>query len=81
MSIKINPNPVSDFLSIESITTEPENTLRLAIYNSIGQLMLRKNNYIIGNQLIISNLEKGIYFLKLMDIKENRLFSVIFVKH
>jgi len=81
MAIRISPNPVTDVLSIQSTTTKPENTLRLAIYNSIGQLMLKKDNYIIGNQLIISNLEKGIYFLKLMDVKEKRIMSTSFVKY
>jgi hypothetical protein len=58
--ILIYPNPVSNFIFINNQKTIKE----FSIYNIIGQKIESK---MIDNQINVSNLTKGIYFLKLSD--------------
>lgn len=82
MTVKFMPNPATDFLLIQcSTATKPENTFRVGIYNSMGQLMLKHDNYIMEHQLFVANLPKGIYFVKIADKKMQRLHTGNFVKN
>ena len=73
-SLRIYPNPTSSVLNIEA------NELKsLAVYNSLGQLMLSKE--VQGNNVQISTdgMENGIYFLRLTSQSGevlNHTFSV-----
>jgi hypothetical protein len=64
------PNPTSDKLSIEYNTPAGRNSIRILIYNTLGEIMLEKSenmNQQGQNKLDIntSSLSNGIYFLKL----------------
>jgi hypothetical protein len=59
-SIHIYPNPVYDVVFINSQYIIKE----ISIYNIIGQSM---ENKIVENKINVSNLTKGVYFLKLTD--------------
>jgi len=59
-SVEIYPNPTN---SVLNITSENENKIsRISIYNSLGQKVLEINKSV--NQIDLSNLKKGIYFIE-----------------
>ena len=58
-SINIFPNPVDDFLQIEVI-----GSMNLEIYNSTGELMEKIQVNEGQNQINLSHLSKGFYFVK-----------------
>jgi len=56
----IYPNPVSDFLNIETGNAE---IFSLEIYSFNGQLIFRKNKEGSSMQIDLSSFQKGIYFI------------------
>ncbi len=72
-TIKIFPNPSQDFFFIES----PETITNLNIYNNLGQLMKIDFN---SQQVDISHLSKGIYFIHLQT-KDKHIYSQKFLKN
>ncbi len=71
----VKPNPVSDYLSIDSTT---DSSLNISIYNSLGQLVLQNNT--IQSSINVSALHKGVYFLKIIENNTNSLQLVQFIK-
>jgi hypothetical protein len=69
----IYPNPADNILNIESKT----NILQTKIYNSLGQLVLTKTN---DKRIDISNLNNGIYFIKIIDTMKNTEIKKIIKK-
>jgi hypothetical protein len=63
--IKVFPNPAFDFIKIE--TVEPSQIFEgtLSIIDPFGRTILRLKNYVLGEQVLISNLPKGYYFIQL----------------
>ncbi len=77
-SIYIYPNPVGDFLHIE--TKDDSETIRqIEIYNSIGQLIIQKQLDGDNATLNISDLQQGTYFLKAVNNKKV-VKNVFFIK-
>jgi hypothetical protein len=73
-SIKIYPNPVKNLIYIEhDISTG----LHFTVYNSVGQLV---KTGIVYNQIDVSTLHRGFYFLKLTD-NTGKSFTSRFIKH
>ncbi|WGD35724.1 T9SS type A sorting domain-containing protein [Olleya sp. YS] len=66
--IAVFPNPTKSILTVKSKTE----IASLKVYNSLGQLILTEIN---ANQLNISNLSEGVYFLKIKDI--NKRFKMV----
>ena len=70
---KVYPNPAIDYLSIET----KEMVQRLEVYDALGRRAISKapnqNNF----SLDISNLEKGIYILKLQTKEGIGSFKLI----
>jgi len=60
-SLKIYPNPTDRQLTI----SYPENLNQIDIYNSVGQLILSKNPAQAEIKIDVSNLNPGVYFIKL----------------
>ena len=63
--IKVFPNPAFDYITIE--TEEPSQIFdgTLSIIDPFGRTILRIKNYVLGDQVFISNLPKGYYFVQL----------------
>ena len=63
----IFPNPTSKFITIEANTQ----ITNIRVYNQLGEVMLSKSNQ---NIIDFSNLNKGVYFMKIED--SNGVFSI-----
>ncbi|MDX1941893.1 MAG: T9SS type A sorting domain-containing protein [Saprospiraceae bacterium] len=72
--IKLYPNPVKDYLILESL----QELDRIRITNALGQIILDQKNINSKEQFDVSHLSAGVYHIIL--IKENRYFSIEFVK-
>jgi ELWxxDGT repeat protein len=75
LKIKIHPNPVSNNLTIE---TQFTGNLQLQVFNQLGQLVLKRNTS--SSLLDVSNLSKGLYFLKI-DSKNDETQTIKFIKN
>jgi len=71
-SLLIFPNPVNDLLYIET----PNKVKIIEFYNEIGQLTYSDKNSTID----ISNFNKGMYFVKIVDINGSISIKKILVK-
>jgi len=67
LSVKVYPNPASDYLKID-LGKLNDNAL-LEMFNEKGQLVLSKENIHSGSQIDISSLKKGFYILRIHDDK------------
>ncbi len=59
-SLEIFPNPVTDILTIQA----QETISKISIFNQIGQLVKEINPNLNNTQMDLSNLNNGIYFVK-----------------
>lgn len=69
------PNPITDKLFIE--VPKPSKESVLTIYNTSGQELLNQNIYDEKTELDISNLFRGVYFLKFTDSKSSEVIKII----
>jgi hypothetical protein len=74
--LKIYPNPFYDKLNIEFYTPEIHQT-NLQISNSLGQIVYTLNNLNQKQEIDISFLPRGLYFLKVQDNFEYRVFKIV----
>ncbi len=74
-NVSISPNPTNGILSIKSSINEPS---QYNIYNSLGQLVLNFYFENETNQVDVSSLPSGIYFLQVIS-KENK-YPMKFIK-
>jgi len=71
-NLTVYPNPASNILTIAGIKDE---TSKIAIYNSYGQLVDIK---ILENGACnVSDLKAGIYFIKISDVNRHELIKFI----
>lgn len=70
--INIFPNPIKETLTIE--IEKPINGI-VFIYNTIGQKILTTEINKSNSTLALSNIQKGIYFIKITDINGNLLIT------
>ncbi len=66
--ISVFPNPASNVLKIN---TENKFVKEYKIYNNLGQL-LKQNTYRSNEQINVSNLSQGVYFISILDKKNNK---------
>lgn len=74
---RVYPNPFSDQLSVASNNTEP---VSLKIYDLSGRLHLQMNNFIADNPLLLGDLEKGVYLIKIGS-KQGQTQTIKVIKH
>ncbi len=65
-SIKIYPNPVTDFLMVE-LSYLPQGKSNIQIYNISGQLILQQDMLNRKSDFDLRKLHRGIYFLKIIQ--------------
>jgi phosphatidylserine/phosphatidylglycerophosphate/cardiolipin synthase-like enzyme len=63
---KAQPNPVSDWLYLQS-REKNEQPIYIAVYSLSGKLLLEKTDYHPGSPLSLEILDPGFYFIKLRD--------------
>jgi len=73
-SFIIYPNPANDFIIVDNLTSGE----CLDFYNSLGNIVLRKHLHLSKEEVDISSLPAGIYFIKIKD--GSRLIQQKFVK-
>jgi hypothetical protein len=78
--ITIFPNPTSDIINIKLTDYNPNDDLKLSIYDATGRIII--NDKINNNQVLdLSNYKSGIYFIHLYDSKGNIYKSKILLQH
>lgn len=75
-NIQISPNPAKNILWVN--LSEPEKVTEISIVNSIGQLLLKQNRLMSTNQLNISALQPGVYYVRIVG--QNGINTEVFVK-
>jgi len=73
--ISIFPNPTQNYIAVNGLKSKTNN---LQIMNAIGDECLTLTNYQSGNNIDISKLQKGVYFVRCQD---NETFTGKFVKN
>ncbi len=79
--LSVYPNPSKDFLHIDISEMNLSSELTVNVYSHLGKKVLKKKFY--GKDIIdldIKSLEKGIYYIKLVDDSNNDVFVYEFVK-
>ncbi|NLL27976.1 MAG: T9SS type A sorting domain-containing protein [Bacteroidales bacterium] len=73
LEINIYPNPVNDNLNIEC----GERISNLELYDALGRMLIRKENVLDNTSIDVSNLENGIYILKICTDKGSGEYKII----
>ncbi|MCG9793799.1 endonuclease [Flavobacterium algicola] len=71
-TFSIYPNPVDDYLYIEN----SNNPFSVSIFNSLGQTV-KKRTSTDGSTMVVSDLNKGIYFVKITEGKKSVTKKII----
>ena len=71
IAIKVSPNPVKNILHISGIL----NPIKVRVYNLLGQEIFNITNY--KNKIDVSNLNRGMYLIKISDGDTNTLLKFI----
>jgi hypothetical protein len=69
----IYPNPVNDILMIKSSTI----IQKFSVYNTLGQLLITKNENSKEFSVDLSSLSNGNYFIRLESNNKNELFKIV----
>lgn len=76
--LQLYPNPANDVLNIELDSTSTN--YQMAIYNALGSLVFEHKNLSITDKSVnISELNSGIYFVRITD-SENRIYQKRLIK-
>jgi len=74
--VLVLPNPITGNnlnIKIEEINKPSLSTYSINITNRVGRMVLQKTNYLPGSPLNVGNLEKGIYYVEIINRKEERV--------
>ena len=69
IDIKYYPNPIIDFINIEADTA-----IHYKIYDIKGKIIKENKNFI-GNKIDLSQLTKGIYFIKINNFQIEKIIK------
>ena len=72
-SINIYPNPASNNLNVEC----EERINNLELYDAIGRMLIRKTNVLDNTSIDVSNLESGMYILKIRTENGSGEYKII----
>lgn len=76
-NIIIYPNPVSDTLHINNLMNSTFEINDVQIFDNLGRLVLKQS---VNNDIDITNLSKGIYFLKIKNIEGSSFIKKIIIE-
>jgi hypothetical protein len=76
--LKIFPNPAFDYISVNTDESSQFIEGTLSIFDTYGRIILCTRNYIPGEQILISNLTKGFYIVKLES--NSNVYNSSFIK-
>ncbi|AUC84511.1 peptidase S8 [Polaribacter sp. ALD11] len=74
-TIKILPNPIITIFNIDGVQGEIKE-YKIQIFDILGKKVFQQNN-VISNEIDISYLEKGVYFVKVSKENKNKTIKVI----
>ncbi|MGL1887425.1 MAG: family 43 glycosylhydrolase [Reichenbachiella sp.] len=75
VDVMIYPNPVSDVLNVQLGNLDPSGVFN--IYNTSGQLMIHEKIINASQELDVSHLTKGLYFLELNTLSGSQRTKII----
>ncbi len=73
-SFNLYPNPVTDYLTIDS---DREETFRLKVHDNTGKI-IHSQDFSPGERINLSNLTKGLYFIAISDKNKKYYYEKIF---
>ncbi len=79
LSLNLYPNPSESFLFLGNVNGIAP-TLDVKIIDISGRVVLSFDNYNLKSPINVSQLAKGTYFIKSIDVKNNKHFSNKFIK-
>lgn len=78
MSFNLYPNPVGEVLNFDSELLNKGKKVKLEICNSLGEILIRKNDFDLSEGIDVGSLKQGIYIVRLNN--HTNTFSKKFVK-
>ena len=76
----VNPNPAKDYIAL-SLNSPTDIVNHVWIYDAVGKLMISLSKPDLTNGINISNLPKGIYFIKVLEELGKKVVAKKFVKY
>lgn len=77
-NISVYPNPTDTKLKVEFENSASNNSLKIAIMNTLGQVVIEQNSTLLGgNEIDVSRLNPGLYFVEVQNDKESWLKKFI----
>jgi hypothetical protein len=76
----VNPNPAKEYISL-SLNSPTDIVNHVWIYDAVGKLMISLSKPDLTNGINISNLPKGVYFIKLLEDLGKKVVTKKFVKY
>jgi hypothetical protein len=73
-SVKIFPNP---FMGVFKLSLEGSSEYRLSIRDNLGKVVYETDKYFSNQEIDLSFLSKGFYFLKIQNNFEQRSFKIL----
>ena len=80
LSVNLYPNPVVSKLNVNLSGIENTDNLNVELYNVIGKKIITKKVSSSNTEINVSDLNNGIYFLRIIDNKRGTLFSKKVIK-
>lgn len=80
IDLVISPNPAVDYVRVELKGDTFEQEFGLAVFNNLGQEVLRVEDYFMGRQVNVQDLASGVYFIKLESKRLGMKKSIAFFK-
>ncbi|MBA2610808.1 MAG: T9SS type A sorting domain-containing protein [Bacteroidetes bacterium] len=74
---KIYPNSVKDKLTIEYLNNYNNSENKISISNSLGQVVFSLKDFASKNELDLSFLSSGLYYLRIKNASEQKAFKII----
>jgi hypothetical protein len=78
VSVNVYPNPAHDVLNV---VLNGDVTSTIEVYSSLGQKVYSREGTGREMQIIISDWQKGLYFLKVYDEASGKQQTLSFIKH